>query len=159
MRGEVHILVNCPINTFLREKQHSALSDKLSQHFRSNREVCHSLAKLFTYIYSTFSTIAPMTYIKALKKVHDCLFNLKYDVCNFWLNGPLGLLHCGSLRRNILHDAQSICAPTTPRRKSDAWSRTSTKKYNSESVWQELSTKRIFNKTLRKAKSFQIIPN
>ena len=49
MRGEGHILVNCPINTFLREKQHSALSDKLSQHFPSNREVCHSLAKLFTY--------------------------------------------------------------------------------------------------------------
>ena len=25
MRGEVHILVNCPITTFLKEKQHSAL--------------------------------------------------------------------------------------------------------------------------------------
>ena len=25
MRGEVHILVNCPITTFLREKQHSSL--------------------------------------------------------------------------------------------------------------------------------------
>ena len=24
MRGEVHILVNCPITTFLKEKQHSA---------------------------------------------------------------------------------------------------------------------------------------
>ena len=26
MRGEVHILVNCPIDTFLKEKQHIALS-------------------------------------------------------------------------------------------------------------------------------------
>ena len=26
MRGEVHILVNCPITTFLKEKQHSALA-------------------------------------------------------------------------------------------------------------------------------------
>ena len=25
MRGEVHILVNCPITTFLKEKQHSAV--------------------------------------------------------------------------------------------------------------------------------------
>ena len=25
MRGKVHILVNCPIDTFLKEKQHSAL--------------------------------------------------------------------------------------------------------------------------------------
>ena len=25
MRGEVHILVNCPIDTFLKEKQHSAV--------------------------------------------------------------------------------------------------------------------------------------
>ena len=26
MTGEVHILVNCPITTFLMEKQHSAMS-------------------------------------------------------------------------------------------------------------------------------------
>ena len=25
MRGNVHILVNCPIDTFLKEKQHSAM--------------------------------------------------------------------------------------------------------------------------------------
>ena len=29
MRGEVHILVNCPITTFLKEKQLSALIDSL----------------------------------------------------------------------------------------------------------------------------------
>ena len=29
MRGEVHILVNCPIDTFLKEKQHSAMLAKL----------------------------------------------------------------------------------------------------------------------------------
>ena len=29
MRGEVHILVNCPIDTFLKEKQHSAMDQKL----------------------------------------------------------------------------------------------------------------------------------
>ena len=26
--GEVHILVNCPIDTFLKEKQHSAMRDQ-----------------------------------------------------------------------------------------------------------------------------------
>ena len=26
MRGEVHILVNCPIDTFLKEKQHSGIA-------------------------------------------------------------------------------------------------------------------------------------
>ena len=29
MRGEVHILVNCPIDTFLKEKQHSAMVQPL----------------------------------------------------------------------------------------------------------------------------------
>ena len=31
MRGKVHISVNCPITTFLKENRHSALSEHLKQ--------------------------------------------------------------------------------------------------------------------------------
>ena len=41
MRGEVHILVNCPITTFLKEKQHSAMADLLmgSESIANNDDV------------------------------------------------------------------------------------------------------------------------
>ena len=35
MRGEVHILVNCPITTFLKEKHHSAFETKVLYLFQN----------------------------------------------------------------------------------------------------------------------------
>ena len=40
MRGEVHILANCPIDTFLKEKQHSALYACLKSSARSLFSSC-----------------------------------------------------------------------------------------------------------------------
>ena len=42
MRGEVHILVNCPIDTFLKEKQHSALYAKNAHHVRTRHPLRNS---------------------------------------------------------------------------------------------------------------------
>ena len=46
MRGEVHILVNCPIDTFLKEKQHSAMTMSKSQPMKTNEvAVSRALAR------------------------------------------------------------------------------------------------------------------
>ena len=48
MRGKVHILVNCPITTFLKEKQHSAmwpLRERIVIHMINIRYIMTNLQK------------------------------------------------------------------------------------------------------------------
>ena len=43
MRGEVHILVNCPIGTFVKEKQHSAVMAKHVMCHNKKKTIEHPL--------------------------------------------------------------------------------------------------------------------
>ena len=76
MRGEVHILVNCPIDTFLKETQHSGI-DIDHWHFYVKRIKTILLTRdCIVFFYSTGGTMtrAGPTTVSCLSRFPRCLF-------------------------------------------------------------------------------------
>ena len=93
MRGEVHILVNCPITTFLKEKQHSALVQRLLdqwgilKHFPQRR--CIFISPWSREKYQSYQNIDRRRYLVWLSWLIfiSTWRELMVSLLNYWMLG------------------------------------------------------------------------